>query len=127
MLLQELKEQSYKLSPGDRLELIGALVQSLQNSSETTDWQYLVQREHSWRRQLYIKGRKLLAMTVWQDMLTNAMSHQDAADNWELPLAVIDEVIRYCESDQYLLKIEADEEYCRLVTRGVSFEPKTAA
>jgi hypothetical protein len=32
MLLQELKEQSYKLSASDRLELIGELVRSLQNS-----------------------------------------------------------------------------------------------
>ena len=30
MLLQELKEQSYKLSPSDRLELISAIAQSLQ-------------------------------------------------------------------------------------------------
>lgn len=34
LLLQELKEQSYKLSTSDRLELISALVQSLQNSHE---------------------------------------------------------------------------------------------
>ena len=127
MSLQELKEQSYKLSTSDRLELISALVQSLQNSGEISDWQYLVQREYSWRRQLYLKGRKLLAVTVWQDMLANAMSHEDAANNWDLPLAAIDEVVLYCESHQDLLKIEADEEYCRLVTKGVSFEPKTAA
>jgi len=127
MLLQELKEQSYKLSTSDRLELISALVQSLQNSGENTDWQYLVQREYSWRRQLYLKGRKLLAMTVWQDMLANAMSYEDAADNWDLPLAAIDEVVRYCEGHQDLLMIEADEEYCRLVSKGVSLEPKTAA
>ena len=87
----------------------------------------MVQREYSWRRQLYLKGRKLLAATVWQDMLANAMSHEDAADNWDLPLAAIDEVVRYCESHQDLLKIEADEEYCRLVNKGVSLEPKTAA
>lgn len=31
MLLQELKEESYKLSASDRLELIGELVRSLQN------------------------------------------------------------------------------------------------
>jgi len=55
------------------------------------------------------------------------MSREDAADNWDLPLAAIDEVVRYCESHQDLLKVEADEEYCRLVSKGVSLEPKTAA
>lgn len=37
MLLQELKEQSYKLSPSDRLELISAIAQSLQKSREMLD------------------------------------------------------------------------------------------
>ena len=34
MLLQELKEKSYKLSPSDRLELISAIAQSLQKSRD---------------------------------------------------------------------------------------------
>ena len=34
MLLQELKEQSYKLSPSDRLELISAIAESLRKSRE---------------------------------------------------------------------------------------------
>lgn len=34
MLLQELKEQSYKLSTSDRLELISAIAQSLQKLRE---------------------------------------------------------------------------------------------
>ncbi len=34
MLLQELKEQSYKLSTSDRLELISEIAQSLQKSRE---------------------------------------------------------------------------------------------
>ena len=41
MLLQELKEQAYKLSKDDRLDLIASLVQSLQNQVEVDDWQYL--------------------------------------------------------------------------------------
>ena len=127
MLLQELKEQSYKLSTNDRLDLIIALIQSLQSSVEIAHWQYLVKRSHPWRRQLYIKGRKLLASTIWQDILSNQMSNEEAADNWDLPLDAIYEVIRYCESHQELLKLEADEEQYCLTTKGVSFELKTAA
>jgi len=127
VLLQELKEQSYKLSTNDRLDLIIALIQSLQSSVEIADWQYLEKRSHPWRRQLYIKGRKLLASTIWQDILSNQMSNEEAADNWDLPLDAIYEVIRYCESHQELLKLEADEEQYCLTTKGVSFELKTAA
>ena len=127
MLLQELKEQAYKLSKGDRLDLIAALVQSLQNQVEIDDWQYLAKRNHAWRKQLYVKGQKLLASTIWQDMTANEMSVEDAADNWNLPLDAIDEVVRYCESHQDLLKLEVDEERYHLVEKGVSFDPKVAA
>ena len=33
MLLQELKEEAFKLSPSDRLALVNAILESLQNSS----------------------------------------------------------------------------------------------
>jgi uncharacterized protein (DUF433 family) len=127
MSLQELKEQAYKLSVSDRLILVSAIIQSLQNTPETENWQYLVARPHPWRKQLYIKGRKLLASTVWQDMITNQMSPEEAAENWDLPLSVIYEAIRYCESHQELLKLEADEERYRLQAKGVSVESTNAA
>ena len=127
MLLQELKEQAYKLSKGDRLDLISALVQSLQNQVEIDNWQYLAKRNHAWRKQLYVKGQKLLASTIWRDMIANEMSVEETADKWDLPLDAIDEVIRYCESHQELLKLESDEERYRLVEKGVSFELKIAA
>ncbi|MGA9379773.1 MAG: DUF1778 domain-containing protein, partial [Phormidium sp.] len=73
-----------------------------------------------WRRQLYIKGHKLLASTVWQDAIANQMSPEQAAENWDLPLPAIYEVIRYCESHQELIKLESDEERYRLEEKGVS-------
>lgn len=127
MSLQDLQEQAFKLPAHERLALITALIQSLQNAVQTEDWQYLVVRIHPWRNQLYVKGRKLLASTVWQDMITNEMSPQQAAENWDLPLPVIDEIVRYCESHQDLLKLEADEERYQLEAKGASLEPKTAA
>lgn len=61
MSLQELKEKASQLSVSDRLALLGAIVQSLQSTAEIENWQYLIARPHPWRKQLYIKGRKLLA------------------------------------------------------------------
>lgn len=120
MSVQELIEQAFKLSANDRLTLVSAIIQSLQTSVQQEDWQYLVARPHLWRRQLYIKGRKLLASTVWQDAIANQMSPEQAAENWDLPLAAIYEVIRYCESHQELIKLESDEEAYRLEEKGVS-------
>lgn len=86
------------------------------------DWQYLGSRSHAWRKQLYLKGRKLLASTLWQDMISNQMSPEEAAENWDLPLAAIYEAIHYCESHQELIKLEAEEEGDRLITKEISFK-----
>jgi hypothetical protein len=88
----------------------------------TDEWEYLVARPHPWRRQLYIKGRKLLASSVWRDMITNQMSPEEAADNWNLPIAAIYEAVSYCETHQELLKLEAEEERYRLQEQGVNLE-----
>ncbi|NJN20561.1 MAG: hypothetical protein HC812_04355 [Leptolyngbya sp. RL_3_1] len=87
----------------------------------------LISRPHPWRKQLYIKGRKLLVATLWSDMTTNAMTPEEAADNWDLPLAVIHEAIHYCETHPDLLRLEAEEERCRLLEKGVSLEPSFTA
>lgn len=125
MSLQEIKEQVNQLSVIDRLALISAIIQSLEDSNLQENWYYLVARPHPWRRQLYIKGRKLLASTVWQDKIVNKMTLEQAAENWDLPLAAIYEVIHYCESNRDLIKLEADEERYRLEEKGVSLEPTT--
>jgi uncharacterized protein (DUF433 family) len=127
MSLQELKEKASQLSVSDRLALLGASVQSLQSTSEIENWQYLVSRPHAWRKQLYIKGRKLLASTIWRDMTANQMSPEQAAENWDLPLSAIYEAIHYCQKHQEFLKLEADEERYRLEVKGVQVEPTNAA
>ncbi|MGK7876851.1 MAG: hypothetical protein AB4426_27250 [Xenococcaceae cyanobacterium] len=86
-------------------------------------WQYLEERPQSWRQQLYIKGRKLRARTVWSDMLVNGDTPSEAADNWNLPLPAILEVISYCETNRELLQQEAEEEHRYLEERGVALEP----
>lgn len=87
-------------------------------------WQYLEQRPHRWRKQLCFKGRRLKAFDVWADMIVNEMSPQEAAENWELPLAAIEEALEYCQTHQDLLKQEAEEERRRLEAKGISLEPK---
>ncbi len=90
-----------------------------------TQWQYLEKRPHPWRQQLYIKGRKLRAFTVWMDMIVNDLTPEEVALNKELPLAAVREAIEYCASHQELLKREAEEERLRLEEKGISLEPKT--
>ncbi len=90
----------------------------------TTQWKHLESRPHPWRKQLYIKGRKLKAFTVWSDMIANDLTPEDVADSKELPLQAVYEAIEYCQTHQELLKLEADEERRYLEERGISVEPR---
>jgi hypothetical protein len=114
MLLPELTEQACKLPQSDRLSLINALVNSLQKIDSTQNWRYLVARSHPWREQLYIKGTKILASIVWQDAISNQLSPAQMAENWDLPLESIAEVMEYCQVNRSLIELEAKEERYRL-------------
>ncbi len=48
------------------------------------------------------------------------MSQEAAAENWDLPLAVIQEAVLYCETHQELLTLKAQEERYRLEEHWVS-------
>jgi hypothetical protein len=73
-------------------------------------WRWLLERPHPWRRQLWVKGRKLLASAVWLDALTNGMGPREAAENWDLPLQACEEIFAYCEVNKALIEAEANEE-----------------
>lgn len=89
-----------------------------------TQWQYLEPRPSSWRKQLYMKGRKLTAFTVWSDMIVNEMSLEVVADSKDLSLAAVKEAIAYCETNRELLEQEAKAERRYLEERRVVLEPK---
>ena len=89
-------------------------------------WQWLVERPHPWRRQLWVKGRKLLASAVWLDAQANGLSAAEAAENWGLPLPAVEEAFAYCEAHRALIEAEADEERQRLLAEGVSPEKARA-
>jgi hypothetical protein len=85
-------------------------------------WRWLVERPHPWRRQLWVKGRKLLASAVWLDALTNGMSPREAAESWDLPQDACEEIFAYCDANRALIKAEADEERQRLNRAGVEVD-----
>src|ERR1051325_3014815 len=88
----------------------------------TRGWKYLELRPESSKRQLYVKGSRLRAATVWIDMDVNSMTPEKAASNFDLPVAAIDEIIRYCEANEGLIRAEAEEERRSLREAGVELE-----
>ncbi len=95
---------------------------SMTTNSHQTQWQYLEQRPHPWRKQLYLKGKRVKASVIYSDMIVNNETVEEAADNWDLPIAAIQEIIDYCQTHQELLKLEAAKER-QIVLEGVTVEP----
>lgn len=82
-------------------------------------WQWLVERPHPWRRQLWIKGSKLRASTVWLEAQANGLDAAQAAENWSLPLPAVEEAFAYCDAHRALIEAEAHEERQRLLAEGI--------
>ena len=76
--------------------------------SSSAGWKYLTPRPHSWKRQLFVKGRRLTAANVWMDMHANQRNVEETAENWDLPAEAVEEIIRYCETERALIAMEAD-------------------
>jgi hypothetical protein len=98
------------------------VIPDLERPSEGS-YRYLVEREHPWRRQMSFKGHRLTAATVWADMVANGHTAEQAAEQWELPVAAIEEAVAWCESHRDLLAMEAREEARRLADAGVARAP----
>lgn len=121
-VLESYLQKGYQIRLISSNEQIHLVLPELEPAPQLT-WKYLVYRPHAWRQQLYVKGKKLLASTVWQDMQVEQLSIEETADNFDLPIAAVEEIIRYCEASKDLIAMEAQEELYRLKNRGVTVEP----
>lgn len=81
-------------------------------------WRYLIEREHPWQRQMSIKGRRLLASTLWRDLIANGQTLAEAAAEWDLPVEAVEEAVRWCEANRALIALEAQEERLRIEAAG---------
>ncbi len=98
----------------DRLSRIEAILHQKQcsdlNEEEIEPWQFLVRRQHSWRKQLYVKGRNLTARQLVGAMNANQMNKEQAAANYHLPIEAVREALAYVVENSDLLRVEAEIE-----------------
>lgn len=87
-------------------------------------WMYLCEHTHPWKRELYVKGRKLPASAVWTTSIANNMTVQETAVDWDLPVKAVEEIYEYCESHKVLLEMEAAEDLRLLKERDVKVDPE---
>jgi hypothetical protein len=87
-------------------------------------WQYLVSRQHPWRKQLYVKGRNMTARQLVGAIKANGFDEAKASDNFKLPVEAIREALAYVEQNRELLETEAEIERLMLKRGGVARGPQ---
>jgi uncharacterized protein (DUF433 family) len=87
-------------------------------------WQYLVRRQHPWRKQLYVKGRNMTARQLVGSMKANQLEEEAAAADNRVPVEAVREALAYVESNRELLETEAEIERLMLKRGGVARGPQ---
>jgi uncharacterized protein (DUF433 family) len=116
----------------DRLDTIESRLRRLEEKIDQSEkrevpvepWQYLVRRQHPWRRQLYFKGRNMTARQLVGSMKANDLDETAVAADNRLPLEAIREALAYVERNRELLETEAEIERLMLKRGGVARGPQ---
>ena len=87
-------------------------------------WQYLVRRQHPWRKQPHVKGRNMTARQLVGSMKANQLDEAAAAADYHLPVEAVREALAYVESNKELLETEAEIERLMLKRGGVARGPQ---
>jgi len=96
-----------------------------QGSSGENDlhYQYLVTRPDKGRRQAYLKGHNLTVGQLIYTMRANDLNDEEAAADFDLPVAQVREAQAYYQVNRELVEADAEEEKRVLLSQGVQIEP----
>ena len=116
----------------DRLDTIESRLRRLEERIDRREmreapvepWQYLVRRQHPWRKQLYVKGRNMTARQLVGSMKANELDEAAAAADYRLPVEAVREALAYVERNRELLETEAEIERLMLKRGGVARGPQ---
>ena len=116
----------------DRLDTIESRLRRLEERIDRREmreagvepWQYLVRRQHPWRKQLYVKGRNMTARQLVGSMKANQLDEEAAAADSRVPVEAVREALAYVESNRELLETEAEIERLMLKRGGVARGPQ---
>jgi hypothetical protein len=116
----------------DRLDTIESRLRLLEERIDRREmrevavepWQYLVRRQHPWRKQLYVKGRNMTARQLVGSMKANQLDEEAAAADHRVPVEAVREAVAYFESNRDLLETEAEIERLMLKREGLARGPQ---
>lgn len=99
-----------------------AVLPTIDEALATEIWTWLMEQPHPWRRQLWIKGRRMRAAQLVGHMNGNGWTPEEAARQFDLPVEAVLEARRYVETNRELVDAETIEEQ-RIAQRVATTHP----
>lgn len=103
-----------------------AVLPGVEEALASDRWTWLIERPHPWRRQLWVKGRRMRAAQLVGHMNGNEWSAEETARQLDLPVDAVLEAQRYVEANVELIGAETIEEQ-RTAQRMATAHPREAA
>lgn len=87
-----------------------------------TTWKFLAPNPKSAYKQLFIKGRRIRARTLYGAFMSaeEPMTPAEIAADYDLPLEVVEEAIAYCQSDPPEIKEDFEREERLMEASGMN-------
>jgi uncharacterized protein (DUF433 family) len=92
-------------------------------TQEEETYRYLEHRADSWRRQPYLKGRRMTVANVVYGMRAYKLTPEEAAEDFDLPLEQIQEALLYYQRHPEIVQQDQDEERRYLESMGCPIDP----
>ena len=99
-----------------------ALLPGVDEALGNARWTWLIEQPHPWRRQLWIKGRRMRAAQLVGHLNGNGWSAEETARQFDLPVEAVLEAQRYVDGNQQLIDAETIEEQ-RIAQRMATAHP----
>jgi uncharacterized protein (DUF433 family) len=94
---------------------------------EEATYRFLERRPGSAYRQLYLKGRNMTVGNLVYAMRANRQTAAEAAEDRDLPLAQVEEALRYYACHGDIVDEDAREDRRFLEARGIPIDPPTVS
>jgi uncharacterized protein (DUF433 family) len=96
--------------------------------TDPNGYQHLERRPGSNYKQLFVKGRRIRAEVLYRQTIgLEPRTPEQVAEDYELPLEVIQDAIQYCVHNEPLLRQERDEELQWIREQGLDKPPHVPA
>jgi uncharacterized protein (DUF433 family) len=92
------------------------------STAPSNNWQYLERRPGSFYRQLFLKGTRIMARTVYGWYMTeeDPQTPEEIAAAYNLPLEAVKEAIAYCESNPPEVEQDFEREEALMEATGMN-------